>query len=119
MSNDNVEELNRRLQNLSVQRTYAEESLKYINQEDARVEHQLRVARCGARHNRAIPTNSKRITRDTNTFHIRDTIRITNKYCVEEQGAKVTVISVNSCYVDLRNKTPVQRINNNGAIWYW
>lgn len=54
MSNNNIDKMTQRLQNLSVQRTYAQESLDNINQEANVVEYQLRgVGRSVTRRNMA------------------------------------------------------------------
>ena len=110
MSNHNINELTNRLQNLSVQRTHAEEALDTINQEANLVEYQLRVARAAGRQDRATTTNTEAATttvvnRNKNNFRIGDIVRITNKYRVHEQGAEGTVTSVTSAYVNLRNAT--------------
>lgn len=108
MSNHNIIELTDRLQNLSVQRTYAEEALDTINPEANLVEYQLRVARAAGRRDRATITNTEAATtavnRNENNFRIGDIVRITNKYRVHEQGAEGTVTSVTSAYVNLRDE---------------
>ena len=86
-----------------MQRTHA-------NQEANLVEYQLRVACAAVRRDRAATTDTKAATttvvnRNKNNFRIGDTIRITNKYRVHEQGAEGTVTSVTSAYVNLRNET--------------
>lgn len=54
MSNNNIDKMTQRLQNLSMQRTYAQESLDNINQEANVVEYQLRgVGRSVTRRNMA------------------------------------------------------------------
>ena len=104
MSNHNINELTNRLQNLSVQRTHAEEALDTINQEANLVEYQLRVARAAVRRDRATTTNTEAtVNRNRNNFRIGDIVRITNKYRVHEQGAEGTVTSVTSAYVNLRD----------------
>ena len=44
MNNDSIEDLSLQLQELSLQRTYAEEALDNITRELAELEHRLRVA---------------------------------------------------------------------------
>ena len=104
MSTHNINELTDRLQNLSVQRTYAEEALDTINQEANLVEYQLRVTRAAGRRDRATTTNTEAaVNRNRKNFRIGDIVRITNKYRVHEQGAEGTVTSVTSAYVNLRD----------------
>jgi len=104
MNNNNVDDLIKRLNNLSVQRTYAEEALETISQETNLVEYQLRVARSAARRDRTTTTSTANKNKNKNNFRVGDTVRITNKHRLEEQGAEGTVTSVSSAYINIRNK---------------
>ena len=95
----NIEELSSRLQDLSVQRTYAEEALEEITQESARVELQLRVARSAARRNKDTNITDKS---DTNNFRVGDLVRIANRYCAN-YNIQGNVTKVSPCYVTLLN----------------
>lgn len=103
MNNHNIDELTDRLQNFSVQRTYAYDTLDTRNQEANLVEYQLRVARVTGRRQRAATTFI--VNRNRNNFRIGDIGRISNNYRVHEQGAEGTVTSVTAIYVKLRNTT--------------
>ena len=96
----NIEELSSRLQDLSVQRTYAEEALEEITQESARVELQLRVARSAGRRNKETKITDKS---DTNNFRVGDLVRITNRYRANEYNIQGNVTKVSPCYVTLLN----------------
>ena len=58
MSNTNIHKLTERLQNLSMQRTYAEDVLDIINQETNVVEYQLRVAYSAGKRDKATTTGT-------------------------------------------------------------
>ena len=49
MKDDSIEELTSRLQDLSVQRTYTEETLENIKRETAQVKYSLHIAQSAAR----------------------------------------------------------------------
>ena len=102
MNNNNIEKLTERLNNLSLQRIYTEEALDTISQEANLVEYQLRVTWSTARCNMTTTTSTS--NKHKNNFCIGNTVRITNKYLPEEQGAEGNVTSVSSAYVNLTNK---------------
>ena len=100
----NIEELSSRLQELKVQRTYAEEALEEITQESARVELQLRVARSAARRDKDRPLQTKITDKsNTNNFRVGDIVRITNRYRANEYNIQGNVTKVSPCYVTLLN----------------
>ena len=75
MSNNNIEELTERLQNLSFKRIYAEEALDTINQETNLVEYQLRVACSARRRYKATNTGTINKNKITSVLEIFSVLR--------------------------------------------
>ena len=68
MNNDSIEDLNSRLQDLSLQRTYAEEALDNITRESAKLEYRLRVAQS------AVMRGTKKPDSNSDNFQVGDTV---------------------------------------------
>ena len=68
--NNNVDDLIKILNDLSVQRTYAEEALEKISQEANLVEYQLRATCSAARRDRTTTTSTTNKTKTTSVLEI-------------------------------------------------
>ena len=101
MNNNSIKDLSSRLQDLSLQQNYSEESLDNIPRESIELEYRLHVARS------AVRCGTKNPDSNSNNFQVRGTVRITNKYCLEEQGTTRKIISISPCYVQLKNTNTV------------
>ena len=79
MSDNTIKNFISRLQDLNVQRVYAEDTLEEITQEVSRAEYRLRIAHAIKRHNRQAVQSIIRPGNNKNSFMIGDLVRITNK----------------------------------------
>lgn len=107
----NIGALSSRLQALSVQSTYTEETSEDITQEITCVECKLRVVRSATRCNNMETTRiNNRPNGTTNNFRVGGLVCILNTYRPAKHDTEVNVKIFSPCYVKLIN-------NNTGATY--